>query len=145
MGKRDSTNDRPLGTAFKPSQESISFSTQEAFDALLRLHRQRATAEEIHFLEHLCFPLDGTSDPTGIRFVLWRPVAYFLQCGFQIEIEEQMCSGQVVLAYLGHDSAELAMKMAARIEAVRREYSLWAVSSGPQLLLHVLGSLGGSF
>lgn len=133
------------GASIHPADSGASeFSSREAFDEVLRLHRCRATAEEVHFLQHLCFSLDETVDPAGLRYVLWQPVALFLQCGFQIEIEELMCNGQVVLAYIGHDAAAFTEKIIPRIEAVRREYPLWVVSSGPQVLLHVLANVAES-
>lgn len=117
---------------------SFKFSSSEAFDEVLAIHRKRAPAVEVHFLKHLCFPLDETADPAGLRFVLWQPVALFLHYGFEVVIEEQMCRGQVALVYLGHDAAAFTKKIIPPIEAVRRKNPLWIVSSGPEVLLKVL-------
>jgi hypothetical protein len=126
------------------SSEPPKFSSREAFDEVLRAHRERRPAEEVHFLEHLCFPLDETADPSGMRFVLWQPVALFLQHGFQVEIEDQMCNGQVVLAYLRHDAAVFTNKVIARIDADRHRYPQAAVSIGLQILIQTLPDIAKS-
>ncbi|HEY4364214.1 MAG TPA: hypothetical protein VGN17_24805 [Bryobacteraceae bacterium] len=126
------------------SQESSELSPVEEFEEILRLHRQGAPAQEVHFQGNLCFPLGQTADPTGLRYVLWYPVALFLKFGFEIEIEEQLCEGQVALAYMGHEAATFASKITPQIERVRRKYPMWVVSSGPQVLVHVLTHLSES-
>jgi hypothetical protein len=123
------------------ARQSPNFSSREAFNEVLALHRKRASAEDVQFLYHLCFPLEDTADPKGMRFVLWQPVALFLQYGFQVEIEEEMCQGQVVLAYLRHDAAAFTRQIIPEIEPVRSMQPITMVSSGPQVLLHVLTEL----
>jgi hypothetical protein len=134
----DLRGDRSTGAT--PS-ERVKFSSREAFEDLLRLHRKRAPAEEVHFLDRLCFPLDETADAVGLRFVLWQPVALFLQHGFQVEIEGEMCDGQVVLAYVRHDGAAFLNKIIQQVDRGRRLYPQIAVSSGPQILIQVLPAI----
>ena len=123
---------------------SLQLFSRDAFNEVLRLHRERAPLADVYFLNHLCFPLDETRDHFGLRFVLWHPVALFLQYGFQIEIIESMCEGHVILAYLGHDAAAFAEKIVPPMEAARRLHPLWMQSSGPQVLLHVVGEVSES-
>src|ERR1035441_8672117 len=94
-------------------------SSREAFDEILRLHREHAAAKDLYFLDHLSFPLGETRDRLGMRFVLWQPIALFLQYGFHVEIMEHMCGGHVVLAYLEHDAAAVAEKIIPPIEIGR--------------------------
>lgn len=119
------------------SVSSKEFS-REAFDEVLRLHREGAPANDVYLLHHLNFALDETRDHLGVRFVLQQPVALFLQYGFHVEIVEHMCGGHVVLANLDHDAAAVAEKIVPEIEATRRREPLWMISSGPQVLVQVL-------
>ena len=118
--------------------------SRQAFDEVLRLHRQRAPLEDVYVLNHLCFPLDETRDPLGLRYVLWHPVALFLQYGFQIKIIEHMCEGHVVLAYMEYDAAAFTKEIVPPIEAARRKHPLWMHSSGPQVLLDVVTEVSES-
>ena len=113
--------------------EASNFAPLQEFEEILRLHRRRASIEEVLFLEHLCFSLPNTADSAGVRYVLWEPVALFLQHGFHIEIEERLCHGQVALAYLKRDAAAFADKILPRIEIDRRRYPQASVTSGPQI------------
>ena len=119
----------------------LEFVPREAFDKVLRLHRERAPLPSVYILDHLCFPLDETRDRLGLRFVLWQPLALFLQYGFRIEIIERMCEGHVILAYLEHNAAAFTNKIIPLIEAARRKHPLWMHSSGPQVLPHVLAEV----
>ena len=123
--------------------DSFKQSSREAFDEVLRLHREGAQAKDLYFLPHLSFALDETRDPLGVRFVLWQPVALFLQYGFHVEIIEHMCGGHVVLANLEHAAAAIAEKIIPLIEATRRKEPLWMMSSGPQVLLHLVKEIAG--
>ena len=114
-------------------------SSREAFDEILRLHRELAAAKDFYLLDHLSFPLGETRDRLGMRFVLWQPIALFLQYGFPVEIMEHMCGGHVVLANLEHDAAAVAEKIIPEIERTRLKEPLWMMSSGPQVLVQVLG------
>ena len=46
-----------------------------AFEDVLNLHRTKASVREVYFLKRLCFPLEDTKDPMGLRYVLWGPLA----------------------------------------------------------------------
>ena len=132
-------NGKLAGSAVDISVDSATsrISSREAFDEILRLHREGAPARDLYFLDHLSFSLDETSDRLGVRFVLWQPIALFLQYGFYVEIMEEMCGGHVVLAYLQHDAAAVVKKIIPQIEATRRKEPLWMMSSGPEVLLKV--------
>jgi hypothetical protein len=114
------------------------FSSREAYDEILRLHREHADAKEVYFLDHLSFPLNETSDRVRVRYVLWQPLSLFLQYGFYVEIMEHLCGGHVVLANLEHDAAAVAGKIIPPIEETRRQEPEWMCGSGPEVLLHVV-------
>jgi hypothetical protein len=116
-------------------------SSREAYDEILHLHREHAPAKDLYFLDHLSFPLNETSDRLRVRFLLWQPVALFLQYGFYVEIMEHMCGGHVVVANLEHDAAAVAGRIIPPIEATRRKEPEWMIYSGPQVLLHVLAEV----
>lgn len=146
MPDRFSINDVDSATDSRANRNRVTttlkteFSLREAFQDVLLLHRNRAPAEEVHFLKHLCFPLDAA----GLRFVLWQPVALFLQHGFKVEIEEQLCDGQVVLVYLGPSGAAFTNKIISRIDADRHQYPQAAVSIGLQILIQTLPDIAKS-
>jgi hypothetical protein len=129
--------DDNIGAGFDAESVASRVSTREAYNEILHLHREHAPAKDLYFLDHLSFPLNETSDRLGVRFVLWQPVALFLQYGFHVEIMEHMCGGHVVLANLEHDAAAVAGKIIPPIEATRRKEPLWMMSSGPEVLLKV--------
>jgi len=143
-----SKNKRPVeanssgNTGFEGTDPGSSpLVSRDAFDEVLRLHRQRAPLEDVYLLNHLCFPLDETRDPLGLRFVLWQPVALFLLYGFQVEIIERMCEGHVILAYLDHDAAAFTSKIVPPIEASRRMHPQAMLSSGWEILLHLVADV----
>ena len=123
---------QPAGSGF--SEHSV----RQAFNKVLDLHRKCAPVEEVLRLEDLSFPLVETSDPAGLRFLLWQPVFLFLQHGFKVEVIERMCHVQVVLAYLEHDAATFTKRIIQPIEVERSKTSFGMVSLGPQILIQVL-------
>jgi hypothetical protein len=123
---------------------SSGFSSHEAFEEILSLHRRGAPLEEVHFVDRLCFALEERSAEKGTPFVLWQPVAIFLQHGFCFDVDEELCEGHVVLASLPDDAAEFAAKIIPHVEAVRRKIPLSMVGSGPQILLHLLPDVSES-
>ncbi len=123
-----------VGTDSVASNES----SREMFNEVLRLHREGAPAEDLYSLHHLSFALDETRDHLGVRFVLWRPVALFLQYGFHVEIIEDMCGGHVVLANLERDAAAVTEKIIPEIEKTRRQEPLWMIDNGPRVLFEVV-------
>ena len=139
MAESKLENGKLAGSAVDVGAESATskISSREAFEEVLHLHREGAPTKDLYFLDHLSFPLSETSDRLGVRFVLWQPIALFLQYGFYVEIMEEMCGGHVVLANLEHDAAAVAGKIVPRIEATRRKEPLWMMSSGPEVLLKV--------
>ena len=126
------------GAGVGPDSVASRVRSREAFDEVLRLHREGSPARDLYFLQHLCFALDETRDSIGVRFVLWQPVALFLQYGFHVEIIEHMCDGHVILANLEHDAAAFTEKIIPEIEQTRRNEPLWMISSGPQVLVQLL-------
>lgn len=139
MAENSPANRRPAGFHEHGQAGPPDFSPNELFQEILRLDRKNAPAEEVQFLDYLCFRLNESA--ARYRFVLWQPVALFLQHGFDVCIEEQLCRGQVVLADLHEAAAQFVMKIVPVVESVRRKNPILMVTSGPQILLHLLPEL----
>jgi hypothetical protein len=118
------------------------------FEQILNAHRSRLEPRQVQFLSHLCFPLPGTRDPHGMRYVLWRPLVQLLEQGFPVDVEDWMCGGEVGLVYLEHKVGGLVEKIYPAIERTRLKNPYPSALSALQLtantLLDVYDSLASS-
>jgi hypothetical protein len=113
------------------------FSSSDTLERILDLHRQHAPAQEVYLIDKLCFPLEHTSDPLGVRYVLWTPLARFLEFAFPVEILDEMCEGHLLLANLSHEAAMIAEKLTPLIDRECRKQPFFMLSSGPQVMVSV--------
>lgn len=115
-----------------------------SFAEVLELHRKGGSLSDLYFLQSLCFDLPETADSYGVRFVLWQPIAQFLRFGFQIELQEILFEGHLVIIFLGHDAAEFARKIGDEAEALRRVAPKSMISNGPEILLQLVDGLANN-
>jgi hypothetical protein len=108
---------------------------ENEFACLLEAHRQGRPAREVQFFDHLCFALEGTRDVNGVKYVLWRPFAQFIEQHFDFEIEETICEGEVVLAYLDHAVENFVRKTVRFIENGRRKSPYFTPESSYQVII----------